>query len=276
LSKDKTLDWVGMVKAGVPLNQAGVRAIDAHAHLGSYFNFYVPRPDAASMVGVMDRLGVEQAWICSIPACGADVPRGNDLTADAVRKHPGRFVGYASVNPHYPERVLPELKRCFDELGMSLIKLHPEIVDYPVSGPAYEPVWRFASEQRTVVLSHTWAGSATCAPGLFGPLARAYPDVTFILGHSGGTPAGYASSIELAAQHPNIYLDLCRSAMSPVWVERIVSEVGADRVLWGTDFPFLDPVYPVGRLACTTLGDEAKRKVFGGNAARLLARIGAG
>jgi predicted TIM-barrel fold metal-dependent hydrolase len=100
--------------------------------------------------------------------------------------------------------------------------------------------------------------------------------VTFILGHSGGTPAGYAASIELAVQQPNIYLDLCRSAMSPVWMERIVGEVDADRVLWGTDLPFLDPVYLLGRLACTTLSDEAKRKVFGGNAARLLDKIGAG
>ena len=274
MSAKATVDWLGMVKAGVPLNQAGVTAIDAHAHLGAYYNFYVPKPDAASMVSVMDRLGVGQAWICSIPACGADVPRGNDLTADAVRRYPGRFVGYASVNPHYPERVLPELRRCFDELGMSLIKLHPEIVDYPVSGPAYEPVWRFASERRTIVLSHTWAGASTCAPGLFGPLAAAHPDVTFILGHSGGTPAGYVESIALAGQHPNIYLDLCRSAMSPVWVERIVNEVGADRVLWGTDFPFLDPVYLVGRLACTTLSDETKRKVFGLNAVRLFETIG--
>lgn len=275
MSGEAMLDWIGAIKAGVPLNRAGVVAIDAHAHLGAYYNFYVPKPDAASMVAVMDRLGVEQAWICSIPACGADVPRGNDLTADAVRRYPGRFAGYASVNPHYPERVLPELRRCFDELGMSLIKLHPEIVDYPITGPAYEPVWRFASERRAVVLSHTWAGSSTCAPALFGPLAAAHPDVILILGHSGGTPAGYIESIALAGQHPNIYLDLCRSAMSPVWVERIVNEAGADRVLWGTDFPFLDPVYPVGRLACTTLSDEAKRMVFGENAARLLLNTGA-
>jgi predicted TIM-barrel fold metal-dependent hydrolase len=102
------------------------------------------------------------------------------------------------------------------------------------------------------------------------PVAKEYPDVAFILGHSGGTPAGYVEAIEVAQRHDNIYLDLCRSEMSPVWVERLVSEVGADRVLWGTDFPFLEPRYLVGRLACTTLSDQEKRQVFGESAARLL------
>jgi predicted TIM-barrel fold metal-dependent hydrolase len=274
MSAGTNLDWIGMVKSGRPLSQHGLTVIDAHAHLGAYFNFYIPRPDAATMVATMDRLGMQQAWICSIPACGADVPRGNDMTAAAVRAFPGRFVGYAAVNPHYPERMRGELERCFDELGLRLIKLHPSIVEYPVSGRAYEAVWRFASERRTIVLSHTWVGASTCAPRLFEPLARDYPDVTFILGHSGGTPSGYVEAIEAALKNPNIYLDICRSVMSRVWVERIVSEVGPDRVLWGTDFPFMDPVYLVGRLACTTLGDEAKRKVFGENAARLLGGTG--
>ena len=57
------IDWLGLIRAGRPLNQAGVRVIDAHAHLGRYFNFYIPRPDAATMVELMDRLGVDHIHI---------------------------------------------------------------------------------------------------------------------------------------------------------------------------------------------------------------------
>jgi predicted TIM-barrel fold metal-dependent hydrolase len=191
-----------------------------------------------------------------------------------VRAYPDRFIGYASVDPHHPERVRPELERAFDELGLPLIKLHPTIVEYPISGPAYEPVWRFASERRTVVLSHTWAGTSTCAPKLFEPLAEEYPDVAFVFGHSGGTPAGYVESIEIAQKHQNVYLDLCRSVMSGVWVERIVREVGPERVLWGTDFPFIEPRYLVGRLALAPLSDQAKRLVLGESVERLLQERG--
>jgi predicted TIM-barrel fold metal-dependent hydrolase len=264
------MNWIGWIHNGVPLNQVGVRVIDAHAHLGGYHNFYIPRPDAATMVEQMDRLGVEIACISSIPACGVDVPRGNEMTAAAVRDYPGRFIGYASVNPHAPKSVYPELERSFDELGLAMIKLHPTFVEYPISGPAYDKVWRFASERKAIVLSHTWAGTSTCAPKQFEPLARDYPSVAFLFGHSGGTPAGYVESIELANRYPNIYLDLCRSEMSAVWVERIVTEVGAERVLWGTDFPFLEPRYLIGRLACAKLSDQAKRQVFGESMAALL------
>ncbi len=267
------LDWMAVLRSGRPLSEAGIRMIDAHAHLGPYFNFYIPHPDVDSMVTMMERLGTEQAWICSIPACGADIARGNDTTAMAVRKYPDRFVGYASVNPHYPERMRAELERGFDELGLRMIKVHPSIMEYPVSGPGYEPAWRFAAERRTIVLSHTWTGGSICAPKQFEPLAKEYPDVTFILGHSGGTPAGYAEAIEVAQRCPNIYLDLCRSVMSRVWVERIVTEAGPDRVLWGTDFPFIDPIYVLGRLASTALSDEAKRKVFGENAVKLRGQL---
>ncbi len=63
--------------------------------------------------------------------------------------------------------------------------------------------------------------------------------------------------------------------MSPVWVTRIVESVGAERVLWGSDFPFFDPTFPLGRLACiASLDDQAKRQVFGGNMARLLREHG--
>ena len=62
--------------------------------------------------------------------------------------------------------------------------------------------------------------------------------------------------------------------MSRVWVERIVTEVGPDRVVWGTDFPFIDPIYVLGRLASVALSDEAKRKVFGETAAKLREKLG--
>ncbi len=264
------MNWIETIKAGRPLNQSGMCVIDAHAHLGAYYDFYIPRPDAATMVEVMDRLGVDRACISSCMACGADVPRGNEMTAAAVRAFPDRFIGYASVNPHYPQRVYGELQRSFDELGLTMIKLHPSIVDYSISGPAYEPVWRFAAERKTVVLSHTWAGAATCSPKQFEPLAKAHPEVIFILGHSGGTPAGYVEAIEITQRCPNIYLDLCRSEMSRFWVERIVTEAGPERVLWGTDFPFIEPSYVLGRLACTTLSDKVKRQVFGENMLKLL------
>ena len=59
--------------SGTPLDQVGVRVIDAHAHLGGYFNFYIPRPDAATMVQQMDRLGVVVGLLLSTVGTNAFV-----------------------------------------------------------------------------------------------------------------------------------------------------------------------------------------------------------
>ena len=45
------------------------------------------------------------------------------MIAKAITRYPGRFIGYAVINPNYPDSVNNELSHCFDELGMKAIKL---------------------------------------------------------------------------------------------------------------------------------------------------------
>ena len=261
------------VKDGLPLED--VLIIDAHAHLGACADgrMYIPTPDADTMVRLMDRMGVDLACI-NASVTSPDYRKGNDLTAEAVRRYPDRFVGLARVNPHYPDEVRPELERCFEELGMKGIKIHPTCNDYPVDGEGYEEVWRFASERRTFVLSHTWYNSSTCSPRMFASLAERYPDVTIILGHSGGNPKGYMEAIGVARRYPNVYLDLCGSLITGAWVKRIVEAVGAEKVLYGTDFPFIDPFYEFGKVCFAGIGEEEKRRVLGLNMAEILRKAG--
>ncbi len=49
----------------------------------------------------------------------------------------------------------------------------------------------------------------------------------------------------------------------------MVARVGADRILWGTDNPFIDPRPGLGRMLCAEVSDEDKRKMLGLNAKRL-------
>ena len=261
------------VREGLPLDD--VLVVDAHAHLGAYSEgrMYIPTPDEDTMVRLMDRMGVDVACISSLEAM-SDFRTGNERTARAVRKYPDRLVGLAVVNPHYPEEVGPELERCFEELGMKGIKIHPTCNDYPVDGKGYEEVWRFASERGAFVLSHTWQGSSTCGPKMLASVAEKYPDLPIILGHSGGNPKGYEEAIEVAKDHPNLYLDLCGSLITGAWVERIVEAVGADRVLYGTDFPFIDPFYEFGKVCFAGIDEEEKKKILGLNMAEILRRAG--
>ena len=257
------------VEKGLPLKD--VLVIDAHAHLGACSDnlMYIPTPDADTMVRLMDKMGVDQTCASAILAF-PDYTRGNDLMAEAVKKYPDRFVGLAVVNPHYAEDVRPELERCFDRLRMRGIKIHPTMNDYPVDGKNYDEVWKFASERKSFVLSHTWHDTPTCSPGKFVSIAHKYPDVPFILGHSGGQAKGYQEAIKAVKQCPNLYLDLTGSLITGTWVERMVEAVGAERILYGTDFPFIDPFYEFGKVCYTRINEEAKKRILGLNMAEII------
>ena len=260
-----------LVEHGESLASLGWRIVDAHAHLGPTVGFYIPTPDAASMVAMMDRLGIRMTCIASHLAVSADYARGNDQTAEAVRRFPGRFFGYVVPNPRYPEAVLPELHRGFDTLGLRAIKLHPTLQNYSVLDPACAPIWRFAEERGLVILSHTWEGDARCRPAHFAELAQKHPGARFLLGHSGGTISGKREAVEVAKAHSNVYLEICGSMLACAELEWMVAEVGAERVIFGTDSPWLDPRFMLGKVAYANLSDEQMRLILGENVARLLA-----
>ncbi len=260
-----------LVEAGESLAALGWRIVDVHAHLGPTFQFYIPSPEARSMVAAMDRLGIDLTCLASHLAVTTDYVRGNDLSAQAAQAFPGRLQGYVVVNLRDDANIEAELRRGYDVLGLRGIKLHPMLHDFAVLDPRCEPIWRFAEERGAPILSHSWEEDARCRPKAFGQLAAAHPSIPFLLGHSGGTIAGRREAVAVAKEHKNIYLELCSSYLTCAELEWMVREVGAERILFGTDSPWLNPAYTLGRVAYANLSDEQLRLILGENAARLFA-----
>jgi predicted TIM-barrel fold metal-dependent hydrolase len=246
--------------------------VDAHAHLGGVPNFTIPRSGPEDVLRTMDEAGIDVAWIAPLLGCGPDHWAGNRLMAEAVGRHPQRFRGLVVVNPNYPAGLPDELARYGELEGVAGIKLHPGFHGYPITGPAYRPVWEYAHQRRLPVLLHTWGGTSTSAPALVGGVAGDYPQARFLLGHSGGSWAGHLEAIEVAQRWPNVYLETCISRSPFGAIEWLVREVGAERVVFGTDQPFVDPRPQLGRVAFAKLSDAEKALILGGNARRLLDR----
>ena len=140
------------------------------------------KPDAGSMVEVMDGIGMQMAIVSANAALRSDPEYGNQMVLEAVRAYPGRLLGYAVANPHYPEEMEHSLHRYLDEPGMVAIKLHPECHDdYPLLGPRYEPVWAVAAERQVPVLFHTYFGGDSLQD--IAQLAVKYPCIPLLVGH---------------------------------------------------------------------------------------------
>jgi uncharacterized protein len=254
-----------------PLTGIGVRVVDAHAHAGPYSRFFIPDHGVPGMVGVMDRCGVGVALVSSHLALELDVVRGNEHTARLVDEAGGRFRGLVVVNPHHdPERTLA----CWlDDPRFVGVKLHPDLHEYPVTGTRYQPVWEASAAHGFPVLVHSLAGSEYNGLPAFAMVAARHPDATVVLGHSGAKRAHFEAAGELAARHPNLVLELCGSFMTGEWVRRLVEAVGPDRVLYGSDFPFIDLRYSLGRVLFAGLSDDDLARVLGGSVSRLLHRF---
>jgi len=244
--------------------------IDCHTHLGPYFNFPIPKHWAEGMLEAMDSCGIRTA--VSAPHVGvlSDFQWANQMMAEVVQKYPERFAGYCTVNPNYPEKdILDELEKCLRHSNFRGIKIHPDLHRCPANAKQYQPVWAFAHEFSVTVLAHTWDALATCDPLMFGPIAKEFPRANILLGHSGGVASGMEKAIQVAKEYRNVYLDLACSRFYHGMLELMVKEVGAERILFGTDMPFLDCRPRIGAVAIAKISDDDKRKIFGLNAKQL-------
>lgn len=256
--KDSTLTLAG--RMGQRLD--GEVVLDAHAHMGSHFNYY-PLPDATveDLVGEMDRLGVQRSIVFSFAGVNSDVVYGNSLVYEMTAVHPGRFIPLALVSPHYPELILPELERCAG-LGFRGIKLITAYQNVPEDTPLLEPAYEFAASRGWIVLSHSWS-----CPAFLYALARRYPRVTFIDGHGG-------CASEPQHNVPENVLFCTLTEFTHGTIERFVANVPLEQIVFGSDMPDLPLSWGLGAILMAKISDESKRKILGLNLETALRRHG--
>ena len=243
---------------------AGSEVIDFHGHPGRWGLAEI-RPD--TLFPAMDAVGIDRSVIFDI--WHPEGRRSNDITAEHVAAHPDRFTGCAYVTPLMPETMVPELERAVDQLGLSGIKLYPPFVEIPFNDPIWWPIYEFANDRKLPLLWHTGIEHASW-PKYAADVAPKYPDANFVLGHSGNCPPARRQALDVAKDHPNVYLETCSTFRTPGAIEELVEEGGADRVIFGSDIPLMDPRTQLGKIITADISDEDKRLVIGGNAKRLL------
>lgn len=245
---------------------------DCHGHIGVHPDFPAYKAGADQMIAVMDHLNIEKLAVTSTLACYSDCPRGNLEIEAVLRRHPTRFLGYVTVNPNPPGQALAELDKWAHFHHPPLIKLHPGLHKYPVHGEHYAPIWDYANQHEAVVLVHTWDSDPNCGPLLFPPIARAHPRARILLGHAGVTWRGYMQAVEAARMAPNLYLDLAGSQHHRLILERCVDLIGAERILFGSDMPFLEAAMTLAHVLTSRIDDAGKEKILRANFLSLLSR----
>lgn len=248
--------------------------IDAHCHLGVSPQFFIPDASVGTMLRLMDRLGIERAIAAPMASLYGQAELGWREGLQAYRESGGRILLYAVFDPLAPAS-LDFVRRSLDEPEAVGIKIHPSLAQCPADDDRWRPAWELAADRQVPILTHSWCISdynpvqKYSQPALFRRYVREYPNVSLILGHSGGRYEGHVAAAALARQHANVFLDLSGDCYSLGLVEYLVAEAGADRVLFGSDLTWIDPRTQLGMVLDAEVSDSDKACILRENALRL-------
>ena len=251
------------------------RVIDAHSHL-----YHHSRPDWAQadrkLIDAADKLGIDQLC-CSIltprrPASAEGFSECNQWVREAMKRFPGRVLGYCYVNPGHQRHALEEIRRRIDE-GFIGVKLYNE---YRCTDPVVFPVIELAISLGVPILHHA-GHSHYFVPeqphisdgGSLAELARRYPDAKLICAHICGG-GDWEWTIKALRHARTVSLDLSGSVTDDGVVEMAARVLGPERLLFACD---MSMTASVGRLRAADLDPHDKGKILGANMVRLMQRV---
>lgn len=250
--------------------------IDIHTHLAA--PGAVPKPDEmATMMRLAKRHGIQRVVaLGNLVSVGGENPTQedihtiNDNSMAAMKAHPDFFVGFCYLNPgHAEDFTLGEIERCVVKGGMRGIKLW---VAVKATHRCHDPLMRRAQELGAPILYHAWykqteQGKQESTPAEVADLARRFPKVTIVMAHlTGDAERGVQDIINC----PNVLIDTSGGQPEAALVEYAVKRLGAERVIYGSDWPIRDFGVQVHRVRGARITDAQRQTILRSNAERVL------
>jgi predicted TIM-barrel fold metal-dependent hydrolase len=228
------------------------------------------------LIRAMDRLGIERLILSQgydeyiSQATPEQVRIENDRVMRAVRHFPDRAYGSLYINPLHVEASLQEFDRCVRDGPMVCVG---EIeTDLRCNAPQLDPIMERAVSMNVPVLQHSWLKSNGIEPGESTPydvveLAKRHPKAQLICGHTGGN---WELGIRIIRDVKNVYADIAGSDPTSGFIEMAVRELGAERVIYGSDVGGRSFASQIAKVLGAEISDDAKGLILGGNIRRLL------
>jgi len=234
--------------------------------------------ERAERVRIMDAGGVRQAAVIPGHAYSrtngiADTRDVNTRIAAYRDAQPDRFpVAIGLVEPIFEEACLPELDRCARELGIRGISFHTRFQGVSMDSHWVATYVERVGELGMVPVIHAMTESADEALWKAAEVARAFPDLSMLVLDAFSTFEGTREAFVIAERCPNLLWDTSLSYNFD-FLEQFAQQLGADRVVFGTDL-YSPPLgrrisHLVPQILESSLSDDDKAKIFGGNARQL-------
>ena len=257
----------------------GFQIIDSHCHIypekiaakavAGTDTFYgtVAKCDgtADSLMKINEACGIDHSLVQSVATTPKQVQSINEFIAATVSASPKRLTGLGTLHPN-SEDLRADVEHLV-ALGLKGVKLHPDIQNFKVDDYRCLKIYELCEEFGLPILMHTGDKRYDNSnPNRLIPILEIYDKLVIIGAHFGGWSIWEEAS-HVLCDIPNLYVD-CSSAMPWISDEKtveIIRRYGAERVLFGTDYPMWSPVSELDRFMTLPLTDEEKRIILGEN-----------
>jgi len=234
----------------------------------------------------MDRAGIERSLLIAVRAGDPNVAGSFELPYERVHRvcerYPDRFSGLAGVDPTRGIAQLKDLDYAIDELGFVGAHLYPHWFGLAPDHARYYPIYARCAELgvpimmqigHNLVYSRKRRLASVGRPICLDTVAIDFPELTLIGIHIGVPWTDEA--ISMAWKHDNIYLagDAYAPKHWPAQFVHYANTYGSHKVLFGTDWPVIDPQRAVAEVAALGLRKESHGRLMRDNALRLFTRL---
>jgi predicted TIM-barrel fold metal-dependent hydrolase len=224
----------------------------------------------AGTLAIMDEMGID---VCVSQPVATSPAQVRSINNWSVSIRSDRLIPYGAMHPEFTG-FREEMDRLLD-LGFTGFKFQPGWQDFYPDEERLFPIYE-AAEGRLAILFHAGyeLNTALVVKGLvpcFRKVHDRFPNLTMILAHMGGYRQW--EEAESLLWESGIYFDISycpEDELSDDEMVRLIRKQGADKILFGTDFPLRSPREDAERLARLDLTPEEKDLIAFGNAERLL------
>ncbi|MBQ9882146.1 MAG: amidohydrolase family protein [Synergistes sp.] len=233
--------------------------------------YYAPAK-ASALTEIMDRAGVDKSVVLNI---ATKESQHENILRFAKKTDSERLIAFGSVLP-FSVSALEYVWKISDE-ELKGMKFHPTLQRCDADDERIFPVYDLARALNLVIVFHSgWDPSypdeMRTSPQMLIRILKNFPGLKIVAAHLGGLHIA-REVYETLAGKADLYFDTAFTA--DPWLDRemfrsMIRRHGAERILFGSDYPWHLPQMELELIESIGISDEEKKLILGENAARLL------
>lgn len=275
-----------------------IEIIDSHVHtfasdevseriIASFNKIYdieFANPGNGTINNVLDNMkagGIDRTVMVNF-APPKIIHQNNLWTLEAAKGSGGKLIPLVSFHPEM-EGILTEHLDSYIKMGAKGIKLHPMAQGFDIRDERLQDLFSSCNEKKFAILIHCGRVSNARLNEYSDfecmlPVIEKYPNLPIILAHMADGNAELC--LEVSRKYKNVYLDTSivitgypeiQNVNEPSWLDddeviSIINEVGAEKIIFGSDFPWGSPIHDLKRIMNFNLDKNQKNLIFNENA----------